>query len=103
MLLFIPSQLARLLFGEMLTAAGETTGRLAGIALLAFVFACWPSRTAPAPAAVHALSTFNLACAGLLAWHGLSATATGPLLWPASALHGALGIVLLWCQRAHRA
>ncbi len=41
-LIVAPSLLARLLFGSDLNAAGEATGRIAGLVMVCLAVGCWP-------------------------------------------------------------
>ena len=96
LLLISPPLFGRLIFGTEFSAAGEALGRLAGIALLGFGLATWPTpATASEPAAiVRALVIYNLLAAIYLAYLGLVDHLAGVLLWPAVALHLILSILL---------
>lgn len=103
-LVFDPSIFTRLLFAAEMSGPGDALGPLAGFGLLALAIACWPSRggSAPAASAVCALLTFSLLCAVYLAYRGVTMDETGPLLWPATAGHAFLGLLLLWNWLAPR-
>ena len=89
-----PSLFTRLVFGSDLASPGPGIGRLAGFALLSLVLACWPTRDAAAGPALRALLLFSVLCALYLAYRGIRGGASGPLLWPAAALHAAFSLLL---------
>jgi heme A synthase len=97
-LIFDPGRFMWLLFGVDMPGAGEALGPLAGFALFALAIACWPSRTAIAPAAsaVRALLSFSLLCVAYLAYVAVSGVRTGVLLWPAAVGHAVVALLLLW-------
>ena len=101
-LVFDPFLFMRLLFGIDTTGPDTALGPLAGFALLALAIACWPWRSAAAPAAsaVRALLAFSLLCVVYLAYRGVSGAETGVLLWPAAASHAGVAFLLLWCRLA---
>ena len=94
-LILTPSLLARLLFGSELNAAGEATGRIAGIVMVCLAAGCWPrdhgSGQSQALAPLVALSWL---AAAFLIITGLIGASVGPMLWLAAALHVILGILL---------
>lgn len=90
-----PSLFTRLLFGSPLVSPGQGLGRLGGFALLALVVACWPSSDAASGPAVRGMLLFSALCTAYLLYRGIRGGATGPLLWPAVALHGVLAFLLL--------
>jgi len=96
-LIAAPDFFTHLIFGGDLSAAGRGLGPLAGIALLALAWACWP-RAAQGwtpSAALQAFAFFSLFAAAFLAYCGLSRTfGVGVLLWPAAILHATLAVVL---------
>jgi len=96
-LLLAPSAVARLLLGGDLTGVGPAVGRVAGIALLALGFACWPGPGAGrgSPAA-RGLLCYNLLVAIYLACLGLGSEGSGVLLWPTVVLHATLTLALVW-------
>lgn len=87
-LLIVPSLVGQLLFGEELTAVATPVGRVAGIALIALGFACWPG-----PPLVGML-IYNTVVALYLAYLGFAGGLIGVLLWPAVAVHLILSILL---------
>jgi hypothetical protein len=89
-----PSLFTRLLFGSDLASPGPGVGRLAGFALLGLAVACWPSHDAAAGPALRGMLLFSILCAAYLVYRGIRGGATGPLLWPAAVLHGALAMLL---------
>ena len=92
--LLAPEAIAQLLFGSNVAGVGIAFGRLAGIALLALVFACWPSTDAVTRSALHAVLAYNLLAALYLAYLGSTQSPTGVLLWPAAAEHALVALVL---------
>jgi hypothetical protein len=90
-----PSLVARLLLGTELNDGGQAVGRVAGFALLALGLACWPQReaTGRASAAIRGLLTYNVLAAIFFVYVGVRHEFMGLLLWPAAALHAALGIL----------
>ena len=103
-LLLAPARIAALLLGAPLEApAAQVMGRLAGTALLTLAVACWlardDGRSRAAWGLVAALLLYNIAAAALLAYAGAGLGLFSVLLWPAAALHGALGA---WCITALR-
>ena len=101
-----PSLLARLLFGSALNAAGEATGRIAGLVMLCLAAGCWP-RTAEAEGsrALAPLLALSVLAALYLVIVGIEGATVGVLLWPAAAGHGVLAILLAraWMQRRRAA
>ena len=98
-----PSLFTRLLFGSGLASPGPGLGRLAGFALLALAVACWPTRDAAEGPALRAMLLFSALCAAYLVYRGIRGGATGPLLWPAAALHAVLALFLARAWRRGRA
>jgi hypothetical protein len=95
-LLMVPSLVGQLLLGVDLAGAAIPVVRVAGIALIALGFACWPGPPLAGMLAYSTLITLYLAYLGLFG--GLA----GVLLWPAVALHLIASILLfhLWQARA---
>ncbi len=89
-----PSLLARLLLGTELSNGGVAIGRVAGIALLALAIACWPGVKSYLPQIIRALFVYNLLAGVYLGFLGLAHLFFSHLLWPASALHILIGILL---------
>jgi len=95
-LIIRPSALAWLLLGTDLSEAGQAIGRLAGLALLALGWACWPSKEPVKDSAPPLpLLTYNVLIAIYLAYLGAFEELRGMLLWPAVALHTGLSIMLV--------
>lgn len=91
-----PSLFGRLLFGAEFSGPGPPLGRLAGFALLALAFACWPRLRADRKSAIRALVVFSLLSAIYLIYLGIGHRGlAGPLLWPAAAIHAALVMILI--------
>jgi hypothetical protein len=93
-LLFVPSTLARLLFGAPFeTPAPLTVARVAGAALICISIACWLARENGRALGV-AMLIYNLLVIAVLAHAALWLRISGLGLWPVVALH--LGFAL-WC------
>ena len=88
-LLAVPSLPGQLLLGHELTGVAEPVARVAGIALIALGLACWPGRDegSDLSRALRAMLFYGLVVAIFLAYLGFGRQWTGPLLWPAVALH----------------
>ena len=93
-LVFAPSLLSRLLFGSDLNAAGEATGRIAGLVMVGLAAGCWPRSAGPRPHALAPLMALSWLAAAFLIATGLIGASVGVLLWPAAALHVILGVLL---------
>jgi len=98
-LVAMPSLVAGLLLGASLDGPGASTvARVAGVALLALVVACWRARNgAPGGAASGVAAALVLYNAGVLAVLVHAATGlglSGPALWPAVLVHA---IMAAWC------
>ncbi len=87
-LVIYPTLVVRLLFGAEISGAGTVMSRIAGIALIALGFACWPG-----PPLVGMLIYSALAMA-YLAYVGIGGEWAGPLLWPAVVVHAVLTLLL---------
>ena len=74
-LLVVPSRVARLLLGEDLGGAALPVARVAGIALIALGFACWPGSPR------IGMLLYSAGVPVFLAYVGLAGGA-GALLWP---------------------
>jgi hypothetical protein len=95
-LIIRPSALAWLLLGTDLSQAGQALGRVAGLALLALGWACWPSKEAAGTsAAPFALLVYNVLITAYLAYLGAVEGLVGKLLWPAVAIHAVISIMLV--------
>ena len=95
-LTYAPNFVVRLLLGTNLSAPGEALGHLAGFAFFSFGIVCWPTADSPGTnrAAARGLLLYNVLAAIFLIYLGLERTFSGPLLWPAAALHSILSILL---------
>src|SRR5208337_3643109 len=80
-LLIVPSLVAQLLFGEVLTGVGIPAARVAGVALIGLSIACWPGPP------LAGMLTYSSAVTLYLAYVGSAGGMTGILLWPAVVLH----------------
>jgi len=103
-LMAVPSVVVRLLLGSPLdTSAAAMLGRVAGAALLALGVACWLARDDTQSRAtrglVVAMLMYNIAATAVLAFAGIGLGLYGVALWPAVALHAALGAWCVACLR----
>ena len=92
-LIALPGLVARVLLGTNLSDSGMAIGRLAGCALFSLGLACWPTADSISPSAVWALFAYNLLAALYLGYLRVSGEFVAFLLWPACALHAALGLM----------
>jgi hypothetical protein len=90
----IPEFVARLLLGAGLSSSGIAVGRIAGFGLLSLGLACWPAADAATPSAVRALFAYNLLAALYLGYLRVSGEFVAFLLWPASAVHAVMALLL---------
>ena len=86
-LLIVPLLVGRLLLGEDIVGIAATVARVAGIALIALVVACWPG-----PPRIGML-IYSALVAVFLAYVGFTGGG-GALLWPAVILHAVLTALL---------
>jgi hypothetical protein len=98
-LVVAPSELTTLLVGTQLdTPTALIVGRVAGVALLSLVIACWMARTdaqsSVARGLVAGMLLYNAGVVTFLVHAGTALGITGVLLWPAILIHGALAV---WC------
>jgi hypothetical protein len=98
-LLCFPSATVALLVGAPLeTAPALTVARVGGVGLLALGVACWLARgdtqSGAARGLIAAMSLYNIAAVGVLAFAGLGFGLYGVLLWPAVVLHA---VMTVWC------
>ncbi len=91
-LVVVPSFVGEVLLGEGLTGPAIPTARVAGIALIALAVACFKN------SGFLGMLLYSAAATLYLAWLGLTDGSTGPLLWPAVAVHAVL-TALLWRGR----
>jgi hypothetical protein len=94
-----PSLMTRLLFTTQLdTTTAVITGRVAGIALLSLLIACWVARndvqSLVARGIVAGMLLYNAGVVALLLAAGMAPDLTGVLLWPAIVVHAAQTV---WC------
>lgn len=94
-----PSALTTLLVGTQLeTPTALIVGRVAGIALLSLVIACWvasyDARNPVAKGLVAGMLLYNAGVVSLLLYAVTALDLTGALLWPAIFIHVALAV---WC------
>lgn len=95
-LLVLPSIVLRMLFGVEVAAAGEVTGRIAGIALIGLGVACWPDDSTRW--ALRGMLTYSMLATLFLIYVGVRGASVGVLLWPAVVVHAML-IALLTRSR----
>ncbi len=89
-----PGLFVRILLGADLVGGGIAISRLAGAALLALGLACWPSEDGATAQATWALFTYNALAAIYLGYLRASGDFVSYLLWPVSALHALLALLL---------
>jgi hypothetical protein len=87
-LLIAPSLVVHLLLGEQITGVAIPVARVAGIAVIALAFACWPG-----PPLVGML-IYSASITLYFAYLGFVGGLIGVLLWPAAALHVVLTVLL---------
>ena len=79
-LVVAPSLLTRLLFGSGLNAAGEATGRIAGLVMLCLAVGCWPRAASAESHALAPLLALSVLAALYLIVVGFGGTIGGMLL-----------------------
>lgn len=103
-LMIVPSLVGQLLFGVELIGIAIPLARIAGIALISLVLACWPgSDTAGSPSrALRAMFCYSLLASLYLTYLGISGVAVGILLWPAVVVHAVLTLLFVrgWIKRS---
>ncbi len=93
-LVVAPGLFGALVLGSDLSAAGEAMGRLGGIVLMSFGFACWPVGHAdPSGSMLRPMQLYSLLATIYLAYLGARGS-VGVLLWPAVAIHAVLSTLL---------
>ena len=98
----VPNLVAELLFGEPLAGTGLALARVAGVSLFALGMVAWRSRQEDGNSpALAAMLTYNVVVAIYLGYLGADGQLVGKLLWPATALHAGLGLLLVraWWSR----
>jgi hypothetical protein len=97
-LMIDPAFVIALLVGEGKSTEGMQLGRLAGVALIALGFACWPSRTGAESAApaFRGMLLYNVLVALYLTYLGTFGHLSGWLLWPGVGLHFVVALWLVW-------
>jgi len=93
-LIALPEAVARLLLGTSFAESGIAVARLTGCALLSLGLGCWPGDGEPTPQATRALFVYNLLAGLYLGYLRVDGGFAGILLWPASALHVLLAVLL---------
>jgi len=98
-LVIAPAVLTTWLFGAQFESPmGMIAGRVAGVALLSLVIACWvarsDARSLVAKGLVAGMLLYNAGVVALLSRAGTASNLTGVLLWPAVVVHAALAA---WC------
>jgi len=92
-LISIPSIVLQLLFGEEVYGLALTISRFAGICLISFGIACWPSEQFIQ--ALRSMSIYNLLVAFFFIYIGLNSSLVGILLWPVATIHFVLSVLLI--------
>lgn len=101
-LVVAPSLLARLLFGSEMNASGDLVGRISGLVMLCLALGYWPrAYEGEDRHALRALIALSLLAAVFLIYVGMGGVKVGVLLWPATATHLVLTILLMraWMSR----
>jgi|SRR6185369_8846526 len=105
-LMIAPAVVVRLLMGEEVSGGGAAVARVAGIALLALGFACWPLRKASygSTSAPLAMLVYNSLITSYLIFLGIGSESVGILLWPVVIVHGVLTLLLIgaWFKPEHK-
>jgi hypothetical protein len=102
-LVLSPSLVTSPLLGAEALGIALIAGRVAGIALVALAFACWPRADAPGDSRSYGgLVSYNGLAALLFAYVGLSDGPHGILLWPAAAVHSVIALLLAFCWASDR-
>lgn len=102
-LIAAPNLVSALLFNETLSGAGLALARLAGVSLLALGVVAWRGRQELSRSpALAAMLTYNVPVAIYLAYLGVDGHLVGRFLWPAVAIHAALGLLLARAWLSHR-
>ena len=101
-LVAFPSLVATLLLGSPLDAPGAlTVARVAGVALLAVVVACWLARHdghgRAARGVVGAMALYNAGVLAVLGHACLVLGLSGIALWPAVLVHA---VMAAWCLKS---
>jgi hypothetical protein len=92
LLLVYPPIVVKLLFGVEISGVGVVVSRIAGMSLLALGLACWPADRTAQP--LSGMLTYSTVATVYLIYLGLGGKWSGPLLWPAAAVHAFLTILL---------
>lgn len=101
-LVVAPSLLARLLFGSEMNASGDLVGRISGLVMLCLAIGYWPrAYEGEDRHALPPLIALSLLAAVFLIYVGMGGVKVGVLLWPATATHLVLTILLMraWMSR----
>jgi hypothetical protein len=94
-LVVAPSLLARLLFGSEMNASGDLVGRISGLVMLCLALGCWPRAFEGEDRhAVVPLLALSLLATVYLVYVGMGGVNVGVLLWPATAAHLILAVLL---------
>ena len=103
-LLSHPALFAGLIFGMPTSDTVRVVGRCYGVALLALIVAWWPDRTAPASRSFffRGRLIYNAGIAVYLIYLAIVVQTSGPLLWPAVALHASIALLIVATWRAAR-
>lgn len=103
-LILVPTAIVAFLIGGPVDSpTALVVTRLAGAALVTLGLVCWfascDSESQVAIGVVTAMTFYNAAAAGLLLFARFGADLSGPGVWPAIVLHGALAAWCLSCVR----
>ncbi len=90
--LVLPTNAVRLLFGAEVSGTGILVSRIFGLTLIALAVACWPGTDMRQ--AFRGMWTYSTLIMLYLIVVGVGGTA-GILLWPAVAIHAVLSVLLV--------
>lgn len=92
-LIVIPSIVTQLLLGVAVDGIALTISRLAGLCLISFGIACWPTENTIQ--AARAMFVYNLIVAIYFFYFGATADTIGIILWPVAILHFVFALLLI--------
>ena len=96
-MLLAPAFVIGLLLGDGLGVLGIAVTRVLGIGLLCLGISCWQASMLPINIAARiGLCSYNLLVTVLLSTIGFAGEIGGPRLWPVVALHGIIGMAMIF-------
>lgn len=96
-----PALVIRLLLGGDVSGDGIAVGRMAGFALIAFGYACWPWKEVSFPA-LRAMLIYNALALTYFVYLRLEGEFVGTLLLPAIVVHAILTLLFAWACWNHQ-